>query len=201
MTILCFGDSLTAMGNWCSTIGDRFGCRVINAGIGGNTTVQGLARFEQDVVPHCPDVVIVGFGTNDQVIYDPENGPQVSPLAFESNIREILSRCRAIRVENLLLLTPCVIDETAYYTRHPREWCEPYGGVQSLLESYRDIIRRVANDTDTTLIDIGALSGTCRDRVLGVSGDEGFDGVHPSAEGFALYAKWIGDTLENVLNT
>ncbi len=198
-TIVCFGDSLTAMGTWPDAIAEYFSCRVINAGVGGNTSVEGLARFERDVAPHHPDIVIIGFGTNDQVIYDPENGPQVSKDDFERTIREILDRCKAIGVKHPILLTPCAVHERAYYSRHPKEWCHPYGGIQRILESYRNIIRSIADETNTMLIDVGAFSGGRLENVLGVVGDEGFDGVHPNAEGFALYAKWIIKELEKVL--
>jgi len=38
---------------------------VINAGIGGQTSWQGLARFEKDVIAQKPDLCFVGFGGND----------------------------------------------------------------------------------------------------------------------------------------
>lgn len=198
-TIVCLGDSLTAMGGWCDAIGERFGCRVINAGVGGDTSVQGLARFEQDVAPHHPDIVIIGFGTNDQVIYDPEKGPQVNLQEFKSTLATLISRSYEIGASHVFLLTPCAINMRAYYTRHPEEWYNPYHGVGFMMEDYRNVVRELAKETDAILIDVGAFSLARPEKVLGVPGDEGFDGVHPSAEGFALYAKWIGDTLENVL--
>lgn len=38
---------------------------IINAGISGMTAPQGLARLEQDVLSHNPDLVVVCFGLND----------------------------------------------------------------------------------------------------------------------------------------
>jgi len=38
---------------------------VINAGIGGETVMRNLARFEHDVLAHHPDLVIWQVGTND----------------------------------------------------------------------------------------------------------------------------------------
>ena len=38
---------------------------IINSGIGGQTSTQGLQRIEEDVISHNPDFVVVCFGLND----------------------------------------------------------------------------------------------------------------------------------------
>lgn len=193
-TLVCFGDSLTAFGTWPDALSTRFGFRCINAGVGGQTAVQGLARFDTDVTPHHPDAVIIGFGTNDQVIYDPSVGPQVSEENYATALRTMIARCRALGAQPFLM-TPCVVDSTAYYSRHPKAWCEPYGGVQTLLERYRRIARETAAEADVPVIDIGLLSSTCKDDVLGTPTHPDFDGVHPVDSGKALFERWIGDAL------
>lgn len=40
---------------------------VVNSGVGGNTSREGLARIEKDVFAHKPDIVLVEFGGNDTV--------------------------------------------------------------------------------------------------------------------------------------
>ena len=40
----------------------------INAGVGGNTTADALARFEPDVLARKPDFVVIMFGLNDSWI-------------------------------------------------------------------------------------------------------------------------------------
>ena len=73
--IVCFGDSLTAgygtesgqaYPDYLQTELDRRGYtyRVINAGISGNTTKDGVARV-QSVVAMKPAIVVVEFGGND----------------------------------------------------------------------------------------------------------------------------------------
>ena len=69
-TLICFGDSLTA-----GTIGASYvdilseqlpaAMRVINAGINGDTTINLLRRFERDVVPYRPDLIVILVGLND----------------------------------------------------------------------------------------------------------------------------------------
>ena len=38
---------------------------VINAGISGDNAVNGNNRFERDIAPYNPDLVVVSFGLND----------------------------------------------------------------------------------------------------------------------------------------
>lgn len=45
---------------------------IINAGVGGNTITNLLARFDTDVAPYMPDYVVVNTGTNDA--YNPASG-------------------------------------------------------------------------------------------------------------------------------
>lgn len=70
-TIVCFGDSITAGYGvrpeeaFPSLIAERLDMPVINAGRSGDTTYDGLARLERDVLAYDPRVVLVEFGGND----------------------------------------------------------------------------------------------------------------------------------------
>jgi lysophospholipase L1-like esterase len=44
---------------------------IINAGVGGQTAVQGLARIDRDVISKNPDLVVVCFCLND-ALYEEE---------------------------------------------------------------------------------------------------------------------------------
>jgi len=69
--IVCFGDSLTAgVGaskglDYPSRLAELTGIEVINSGVSGNTTTDGLARLQEDVLDHQPDVVLITLGGND----------------------------------------------------------------------------------------------------------------------------------------
>ena len=70
---------------------------VVNAGISGNKTDDGLNRLAQDVLDHKPDLVTVMFGLNDLTVL---------PIAdFRANLIEIIRRCRAAGAE-VMLCTP-----------------------------------------------------------------------------------------------
>ncbi len=72
---MCFGDSLTAGAGvdpdqaypaYLQQLLDRegYGYKVVNAGVSGNTTKDGLDRLDEIVQMH-PQVVVVEFGGND----------------------------------------------------------------------------------------------------------------------------------------
>ena len=69
--IICFGDSLTygtgAVGNksYPAQLSAMIGQPVINAGIPGNTTADGLKRLETDVLEKSPRIVLITLGGND----------------------------------------------------------------------------------------------------------------------------------------
>ena len=69
--IICFGDSLTqGVGaspghDYPSLLARALGKSVINAGSSGETTRDGLARLQTDVLARDPQLVIVEFGGND----------------------------------------------------------------------------------------------------------------------------------------
>lgn|SRR3989338_637692 len=69
-TIVAFGDSLvegvgaTAGNDFVSLLSYKIGEPIINMGVSGNTSVDGLARVEQ-VTAQDPKIVLVLFGGND----------------------------------------------------------------------------------------------------------------------------------------
>ena len=77
--IVCFGDSITGayyhtggVRAWCDMLGialertyPKARVEIVNAGISGNTTVQGLSRIDKDVLDKQPHLVVVMFGMND----------------------------------------------------------------------------------------------------------------------------------------
>ena len=69
--IICFGDSLTygtgapREGSYPAQLERMIGRPVINAGIPGNTTADGLDRLEADVLSRSPRIVLITLGGND----------------------------------------------------------------------------------------------------------------------------------------
>ncbi|MDR2716803.1 MAG: GDSL-type esterase/lipase family protein [Treponema sp.] len=94
-TIVCLGDSLTSGAGvtvagkddkskaWPAFLQNKVNIPVINAGVDGNTTAQGLARVKKDVLSKNPRIVIIVLGTNDYF--------QKVPLArTKNNLQKII---------------------------------------------------------------------------------------------------------------
>jgi len=66
---IVIGDSIdAALNGWfeyLSILSNQKVTRQRNAGIGGQTTTQFLARIQADVIAHAPDICIIGGATND----------------------------------------------------------------------------------------------------------------------------------------
>jgi len=100
LNIICFGDSITEGGDvdepkrWTSILQSRLdekwpeNYRVINKGIGGNTSAQGFDRFCDDVLPYLPGLLLVEFGFNDANVKDWSIEHRVSRQEFVRNLRE-----------------------------------------------------------------------------------------------------------------
>ena len=76
--IICLGDSITegvgagAGEDYPSILGKKLAVEVINAGIRGETTRDGLKRIERDVLQKNPRLVIIEFGANDFFLKIPQ---------------------------------------------------------------------------------------------------------------------------------
>jgi acyl-CoA thioesterase-1 len=72
-SIIAFGDSLTEgyeVGpgeSYPERLGWLLGRPILNRGVSGNTTAEGLARLQRDVLDENPRVVLVCFGANDML--------------------------------------------------------------------------------------------------------------------------------------
>ena len=69
--------------SWPAFLQNKVNIPVINAGVGGNTTAQGLARMKKDVLSKNPIIVIIELGGNDYL--------QKVPLATtKKNLQKII---------------------------------------------------------------------------------------------------------------
>jgi acyl-CoA thioesterase-1 len=100
-TIVCFGDSITAgVGagageGYPDRLAARLGVEVVNAGVPGDTSSDGLARLD-GVLAQNPWLVIVELGGNDLL-------RQVPMERTEKAMRQILDRLIASRVVPVLV--------------------------------------------------------------------------------------------------
>lgn len=185
--IVCFGDSITA-GKYPEFLAEMLPeAQVINAGVGGNTTGQGLARMEEDVLRHRPDTVLILFGTNDSVLRAAKT--YRTPLKdFEENLRTMVERCREAGARPVLGTLLPIMSEP-YYTRHPKEFYEPEGGLEAILERYRSKTLEVGKAMKVPVVDF--YKEMTADRTMLKP-----DGVHPNEFGLKTIAKLFARALD-----
>jgi lysophospholipase L1-like esterase len=161
-SIVMLGDSITEAAPW----DELTGCRsMLNRGIGGDTTAGVLARLD-DVVKLRPRAIFLLIGVNDIAL----GVPREQTL---DNYRRILDRLDAASVRTFVAYVLPVARSYAKWRNND--------GITALNAAIAGL---VAGRARTTAIDLRPL----------VSGSDGFlredlsyDGLHLSAEGYAIW--------------
>jgi lysophospholipase L1-like esterase len=110
--VMCYGDSLTdgpPRGGWPSWLGGLLAeqgeaagrrCEVLNAGVAGYSSHQGVLRFLQEVDRYQPDLVLVSFGWNDaaEAIGQPDKTFRIPPWPM------VLTQRALVRYRSYLVL-------------------------------------------------------------------------------------------------
>lgn len=163
--------------------------RVINAGYPGDTTRELLARFDRDVTPHSPDLVILWAGVNDMLYC----GHTVPPKEFRRNFRRLVHRCRIPGSAVAAGTLPPRIN--AYlFEQFPGAALDPVPPDERV-ECANEILRELSAELDFPLID---FEGLVRSRpvaeepasLLRNFSNSGMrDGLHLTPEGYRLAAE------------
>jgi lysophospholipase L1-like esterase len=183
-TVVFLGDSITQAGAGETGYVTLFrrtlevtrpdsGIRVIGAGISGNRVPDLQQRLDRDVLSHKPSVVVIYIGIND--VWHTKNGRGTSADVYEAGLRELVQRCRAGGAR-VVLCTPSVIGEKT----------DGKNELDGLLDQYCGISRKVAAETESTLVDLrAAFLGYLREYNT-ANAEQGVlttDGVHLNESG------------------
>ena len=185
--VVCFGDSITGVyyhtggrRAWCDMLGVALGkvypkarIQMINAGISGHTTAQGLARIEKDVIAHQPQLVVVMFGMNDVARTEAE--------VFRANLRTIVDRCRASGAA-VVLCTP-----NSVYPNPTRP--------TERLAQFAQIVRDVAEAMSVRLADCYAAYEAIRRKDVTEWRLLMSETIHPSMNGHKVFAEVIAEGI------
>lgn len=201
LVIVTFGDSTTAPRGNLAIYAQRLDqvlaqqgnpVTVINAGVGGNTTSMARQRFETDVLRHNPKLVIIQFGINDSAVdvykNPPATQPRVALATYRDNLLYFVTTLKG-RGTEVILMTPNLLRWTpnlkALYGKPPYNPNDP-DGFNLYLRDYAQVVRDIAKETKTPLVDIYAAyeayakePGRTADELL-------LDGMHPNAQGHQL---------------
>ena len=119
--VVFLGDSITVAHTWTRAVEEFVLTRdpeksitFVNAGVGGHTAADGLARLDSDVLAQRPTVVVVNFGMNDAGYPDDSDG-----AAFAKNMGAIFDRLKAggVRVVVWADTTPFDPEDTDHTTK------------------------------------------------------------------------------------
>lgn len=168
---------------------------IINAGVGGNNTVDLLARIEKDCLAHKPDFTILMIGTNDM------NSRKHVPLAeFDQNLRKIIGQITNSGSE-VLLMTILPGYEPYLYTRHQKSFYEPEG-YQARKEKVNAVIKKAADELKLHFLDlhhifekVGNIGEAPDSLIQNVANSKKDDGIHPTADGYRTIAVAVYEKL------
>lgn len=216
MTIAFFGDSITWQNGFIGKLEEsiRNGAgtrdrkvRLVNRGINGGGVLQvrdgstnsafpgssAQQPFAAALAADRADLAVVFIGINDVW------WRQTAPATFEQALRDLVAAARA-RSTRLILATPAVRGE------------RPDGGNgdDARIDQFAALMRAVANDTGTPLIDVRRAfiaylqNHNAQLRVDGSlffkpSGVLTYDGVHPSPRGVSLLTELMADGVARAL--
>ncbi len=187
LTIVCLGDSVT--GVYYHTGGRRAypemlevaikqaipnaNVNVINAGISGHSTNEGLGRLDRDVLMHKPDLATITFGLNDM--------SRVSEEQFRKNLEMLVARCREANAQ-VVLCTPNSVITTA-------------GRPIEKLKRYCDVIHATAQSLNVPVCDQFAAGESLRAKNAWAFRGTLSDEIHPNMDGHKLMAQELCRTI------
>jgi lysophospholipase L1-like esterase len=185
--IVAFGDSITGVyyhtggrRAWHSMLGlalektyPKAKVEMINAGISGHTSAQGLARIDADVLAKKPDLVVVMFGMNDVCRADLDT--------FRANMREIIARCRKAGAAVVL----CTLNSVYENPTRPCDRVAVYA------QATRDVAKELSvplADCHAAYEDVRAKDPTAWRLLMSET-------IHPGMLGHKLFAEVIAETI------
>lgn len=179
--VVFMGDSITQIWNLQKSFPGK---PYINRGISGQTTMQILIRFRQDVINLKPKVVIILAGTNDLA---QNTGPETVG-DIENNLMSMAQLARANGIHAVL----CSVLPTVHYPWHP-ELPNPAPKIVALNKWMK------AYAAKHGYVYVNYYSAMA-DPAGGLPHKLSHDGVHPNAAGFAVMDPLAQAGIEKALN-
>lgn len=213
-TIVTFGDSTTATRGPLVVYSmlleielpqQGIPVKVINAGIGGNTTQNAVARFEKDVLQKKPDLVVIQFGINDSAVDvwkdPPATKSRVSKEKYEANLRSLIKQLKEKQID-VILMTPnslrWIPRIKKLYGKPPYNPEDP-DGFNLFLKSYAETVRQIAKENNLPLVDVYAAFETYAKQPGQSAQDMLLDGIHPNTKGQRKVANLLMPQIKQVL--
>ncbi|MCW1926100.1 FAD-dependent oxidoreductase [Luteolibacter arcticus] len=180
--VVVYGTSLTANGAWVGQMTSWLTATypgqltVINSGLSGKNSAEGVAQLQAKVLAHDPDAVFIEFAMNDAFLYS-DGTPQLSVEQARANLNTM--------IDSILAQNPPA--EIILQTMNT-VWNSPNGSNQSAtlrpnLAAYYEMYRSVAAARGLMLIDHQPNWAALQQGDLAAFKAWVPDGVHPVAQG------------------
>ena len=186
-TIVAFGDSLTARSGWVDMLEGIVGTTVVNAGVGGDSTNNGAARIQKDVLNRDPDIVLICFGMNDQAQVISGKRPNVSLDTYRKNMESFVQKLQAKGADVILICPHDAYNAAGYYQPGTYGLDYSFGYMEQFCEAERQIALAYGLD----FIDIYTES---KEEDMSKFLNAG-DGIHQSVYGHEKWAEYVGNYL------
>ncbi|ORU93699.1 MAG: arylesterase [Cycloclasticus sp. symbiont of Bathymodiolus heckerae] len=142
---------------------------LINKSISGDTTAGGLARINQALEQHKPEIVLLELGANDGL-------RGFSPVLIKKNLRELIRRCKESGAQVLLLSM-----------RIPSNYGKRY--TDMFYNNYLELAEEMNIPVVPFILeDIALAQGMMQE-----------DQLHPNEKAQPIIAKRVGEYLEPLL--
>src|SRR5690606_11253574 len=179
--VVFMGNSITE--GWARHFDELFpGKPYIGRGISGQTTLQMLVRFRQDVIDLQPAVVVILAGTNDIA---GNTGPS-TPEMIQGNIASMAELARANGIKVIL---SSILPASDYPWRPGLEPGPKIVAINAWLRDYAAANGMVYLDYHSAMVD----------DQLGLPEELAYDGVHPTEAGFRIMAELAEAAISEAL--
>lgn len=170
---------------------------VINSGVPNENTRHLLQRVETDVLEHHPDLVIMMIGANDTI----ESTDLVPLEEYRDNLNNLVETIQNAGSQVMLLTLPLCY-EPYLYTRHlPFSYGSQSPNARIMTANH--FIRQIADKTSCHVVDIsyyfdrlGSIGENEMSLVMNIANSGDTDGVHPTADGYRLFASLIAQYMK-----
>lgn len=154
----------------------------IGRGISGQTSVQLLLRFRQDVVALKPHTVLINIGTNDVA----ENtGPYDPDFTFGN----IISMVEIAQANKIHVIMSAVLPATKF------EWRLALGDRSGMIVDLNKRLKAYADQHKIPFVD---YHGAMRNAQNGMDPDIAEDGVHPTLKGYKIMEKLALEQINKI---
>jgi len=197
-TLLFFGDSITAGSRtdaaplgigFVKLLADKYkqtSVKVINSGVNGCTIQDLLARYQQDVIPFQPDLMVIMIGINDAFNAYHQLPGSTNCTSFEADYKQLIDLLlKQLPHCKLILVTPYLI--TADHA----------DGLYQAMAQYVDAVEELAKYLNLPVLNTQHIFDTVLNLTPGRQLAD--DKIHPYPAGHALLAAAIHKLLKTLL--